>query len=148
MPVYFIQAGKDGPIKIGSCTHAPSRRSNIQSHNPEPIRIAGLVQGGFILEMRLHSHFRKLHIRGEWFRCEDELKELVQRFNRAPHDREAWPRHRIKFRKGGAPFLEKVTRYREFTAADKKWYREILGRKMANEIIEKHEMRPKRIGMK
>lgn len=66
--VYFIQAGTDGPIKIGYAASVADRLSQIQTCNPIELRLLGVVRGAARgLEMLLHREFGDAHVRGEWF---------------------------------------------------------------------------------
>lgn len=66
--VYFIQAGEGGPIKIGWAYNPSARMSELQIGNPVDLRIIGAVYGDGELESELHRKFRRLKLRGEWFR--------------------------------------------------------------------------------
>jgi DNA-binding XRE family transcriptional regulator len=67
MPVYFAQAGEDGPVKIGHATDPTARVAMLQTAHYEPLRIARVIKGTSAVEKWFHRHFRHLHIRGEWF---------------------------------------------------------------------------------
>lgn len=81
--VYVVQSGDDGPLKIGVTNYpgVEARVASLQTGNPETLRIRRVFVGDESLEVALHAHFRDLHIRGEWFRCEGELADLL-----APYD--------------------------------------------------------------
>ncbi len=66
--VYFIQAGENGPIKIGFSDNIKKRMLSLQTAHYEELRLLGAVQGADEMESYLHRKFRRLHIRGEWFR--------------------------------------------------------------------------------
>lgn len=65
--LYFIQAGEEGPIKIGIAANVTKRLDMLQTGNPEKLRIVGLLECHDSLEKVLHGRFRDGHIRGEWF---------------------------------------------------------------------------------
>jgi hypothetical protein len=60
--VYFIQAGENGPVKIGY-TYEPEKR----------LIAMRVVPGNRYGERRLHQHFAHLRIRGEWFSFSEEM---------------------------------------------------------------------------
>ena len=67
MAVYMIQAGDDGPVKIGSAKNPESRLSEFQTGHHVHLRIIRLFEGGLKEEMGLHKKFARARIRSEWF---------------------------------------------------------------------------------
>lgn len=67
MPVYFIQVGADGPIKIGYSLRPEERVKAIQADMPWPIHLIGCVPGNPATERIIHVFFAAHRIRGEWF---------------------------------------------------------------------------------
>jgi len=65
--VYFIQAGIDGPIKVGVASDVAARVASLQVGCPFPLALLGTVPGGFSAERRLHSMFSEFRMQGEWF---------------------------------------------------------------------------------
>lgn len=65
--VYFIQAGDNGPIKIGFGKNPEARRTGHQTSNHAQLRIVGLLPGDQGVESDLHDFYAREHIRGEWF---------------------------------------------------------------------------------
>lgn len=65
--IYFIQAGENGPIKIGVAIDVASRMSFLQSGNAEKLRLIGTMPGSYDEEKCLHRLAWKDRIRGEWF---------------------------------------------------------------------------------
>lgn len=54
--VYFVQAGTNGPIKIGITKHNPRMRMvKIQSDCPYPIHLIGAIEGGLACERGFHK---------------------------------------------------------------------------------------------
>jgi hypothetical protein len=66
--VYFIQAGHDGPIKIGFAVDPAERLAMLQTGNHVELFLAAAMPGGIDLEQELHARFAEGRIRGEWFR--------------------------------------------------------------------------------
>jgi hypothetical protein len=74
--VYFIQAGEEGPIKIGWTRSDPrARMALFQTGHYERLRLVGTISSSphgdassiRRLERSLHASFREYHLRGEWF---------------------------------------------------------------------------------
>lgn len=77
--IYFLQAGDDGPIKIGyTSRRSEIRRQCCQTYNSEPIRLLAEAGGERDLEDRLHDYLEKYRIRGEWFENCPQVQEIVQ----------------------------------------------------------------------
>lgn len=66
--VYFIQAGEDGPIKIGVATEPFKRLAELQTGNPARLRIVAIVEGDTGMERALHDRFAEHRLEGEWFK--------------------------------------------------------------------------------
>jgi hypothetical protein len=77
MSVYFVRAGKRGPIKIGYANDVRSRLQKGQTLNHEPLVLLGIVPGGKELETALHAKFSEYRLRGEWFALKGSLAEYV-----------------------------------------------------------------------
>jgi DNA-binding XRE family transcriptional regulator len=67
MPVYFIRAGRKGPVKIGVADSIAVRLAQLQTAHWRELSVIREIEGGAREEQWLHSHFRSRHIRGEWF---------------------------------------------------------------------------------
>lgn len=65
--VYFVQQGRDGPVKIGTAADPESRLFELQIGNPRELRLVAAVGGGLPLERELQRKFAGGLIRGEWF---------------------------------------------------------------------------------
>lgn len=66
MPVYMIQVGYVGPVKIGHTNDPQKRLTELQVAHYERLRILRLFEGGAVEEAMLHLRFADLHMRGEW----------------------------------------------------------------------------------
>jgi hypothetical protein len=73
MAVYFIRAGEDGPVKIGTADNVPVRMNALQNAHYEPLILVRQLTGNRHLEMRVHQRFRHLRIRREWFRFDPAM---------------------------------------------------------------------------
>ena len=83
--VYFIQAGKDGPIKIGYSDDPLARLEDLQTAHHEQLRLLMTIADNGTMEMQLHERFADLRIRGEWFRSEGELEDVLWMSGLVPH---------------------------------------------------------------
>lgn len=85
--LYFIQCGgEDGPIKIGKGTVPRTRLSSLQSGCPYELRLLAVIPTAAGSENPLHERFAAYHIRGEWFRCNPELLEMIRVHQNAAPD--------------------------------------------------------------
>lgn len=79
--VYFWFCDAPDPaIKIVRTNDLASRFSAAQTDCPYPLHPAGWLCSANPIqdEKELHYAFSNLHIRGEWFRIDDELREFVR----------------------------------------------------------------------
>ena len=78
--IYFIQAGKNGPIKIGQSDDPKERLNQLQTANPYELKILWLFDydGGDWDEQAIHKEFRHELIRGEWFRPSRKLFKFIK----------------------------------------------------------------------
>lgn len=76
--IYFIQAGNDGPIKIGySDTTAESRLKSLQTGNHQQLKLLRQVNGSRQTEANCHIRFKEDHISGEWYKPSKELIDFI-----------------------------------------------------------------------
>jgi len=71
---YFVQAGDNGPIKIGRSIKPQRRVKHIQTDCYEKIFLIGLTREK---EAKLHKRFEKWLIRGEWYSPNIELCNYI-----------------------------------------------------------------------
>lgn len=93
--VYFIQAGKSGPIKIGFSDDVSKRIASLQTGNADTLNLRLVVPGTMETEADLHRRFASARIRpsGEWFATTRELLEFM---GQTPNeDGEGQPRDRF-----------------------------------------------------
>jgi hypothetical protein len=72
---YFIQAGPDGPVKIGIADDVEKRLKELQTGCPHDLRIIGRIKGN--VESRLHEIFDQFRLRGEWFSPDIRLMAFI-----------------------------------------------------------------------
>jgi hypothetical protein len=73
--VYVIQCGD--MIKIGYSRNVGQRLSQIQTSNPNPVRLVATLPGGLAEETALHSRFAEFRANGEWFYRRGALRNWV-----------------------------------------------------------------------
>jgi hypothetical protein len=78
MKIYFIQQGKDGPVKIGISWEIKKRLRDISVSSPFNPVVLALIPGNREKEKQLHRKFKKEHLRGEWFKASDRLMEFIR----------------------------------------------------------------------
>ena len=74
--IYFIAQG-DEYVKIGYGGDPESRLSQLQVGNPNELRIMACFSGGQQEEEILHSFWREVRVRGEWFEICDPLIDFI-----------------------------------------------------------------------
>ena len=81
--IYFVQAGKYGPVKIGYSDEKVQKRiQSLQVGAWRRLRLLGIVKNGTKYgERQLHRHFAKYNIYGEWFRPTVKLTRLAGRYS-------------------------------------------------------------------
>ena len=79
MPVYFIQNGLGGEIKIGFTAGNPhARLASFRTGNPRPLDLLVTIPGGATEEAALHERFKDLRCQGEWFRPDARLLGFIE----------------------------------------------------------------------
>ena len=80
--IYFIRAGKSGPIKIGWTNVAVEKRlAQLQTGNHVELHVMGTMVGDEAKERLLHKQFEALRIRQtEWFRPHRDLLWFVKEY--------------------------------------------------------------------
>lgn len=71
--VYFLQAGDDGPVKIGFTKNLGTRIEDLQCGRSERLRLIGHRPGGRQEEKALHLRLAAHRLRGEWFKPSAEV---------------------------------------------------------------------------
>lgn len=76
--VYFVLAEAIPAIKIGRTDDLALRLSQIQVCSPVEVRLVASVRAEHWLEPYLHRLLAASRIRGEWFRCDDQVLQVVE----------------------------------------------------------------------
>lgn len=74
--VYFLRAGD--AIKIGYTTNLAARQRALETGSAVPMELLAAIPGDRSEEARLHREWWHLHIRGEWFRADEELLRYIR----------------------------------------------------------------------
>lgn len=77
--IYFIQQGKDGPIKIGKSDAPQQRLEQLQTANPYQLNFLGGASDYTYNETDIHKKFKHLRLKGEWFKPEKELFDFMNK---------------------------------------------------------------------
>lgn len=72
---YFIQVGREGPIKIGVSENPNRELQELQTNIVGPLRILTVIEGNRKFE--LHKQFDHLRISDEWFGISSEMIEWL-----------------------------------------------------------------------
>jgi hypothetical protein len=75
--LYFVRC-RDF-VKIGRSTRPYDRLSTMQTCNPYPLELVGLVVGGEPEELELHRRLADYRERAEWFRVVDGVADVIER---------------------------------------------------------------------
>jgi hypothetical protein len=75
--IYIVQAGDDGPIKVGWTTDVKARLSWLSTDCWMPIRLLVAFPGSRRLEHKLHTQLKDYRVAGEWFRPVKELLDFA-----------------------------------------------------------------------
>jgi ORF6N domain len=73
---YFLQAGKDGPIKIGSTRNLAVRIRTLMTMSPVPLQLLGVMKGDH--EESCHMQLGIYRIHGEWFTPAEPVLEFIR----------------------------------------------------------------------
>jgi len=68
--IYFIQAGEDGPVKIGRAKDPVARLAGLQTGSSERLYIRAVLDEPDECEEYLHDILDAVRVKGEWFRIE------------------------------------------------------------------------------
>ncbi len=76
--LYALQAGVDGPIKIGVTASPSARLRSLQTGHFERLYLLGVGSGTLGTEQEMHAALEPYRIRGEWFRPTPPVIEAVE----------------------------------------------------------------------
>lgn len=76
--IYFIQAGENGPIKIGSSDDPERRMVDLQTANPYELKLLWVHKDENWSEEEIHKEFNHEKIRGEWYHPCGSIFEFIK----------------------------------------------------------------------
>ena len=81
--IYFILNCDSQAIKIGIAKNVKRRLKSLQTSSPSELKLLGTIKENNVnkarkLEQSLHKRFKKLCIRGEWFKAKAELLQYIK----------------------------------------------------------------------
>ena len=80
--IYFIQESILKNIKIGfTSSHPRSRLKTLANASSQELEIIGFLVAGKEHEKKLHSKFKHLHVRNEWFSPGKDLVYFISKLN-------------------------------------------------------------------
>lgn len=89
--IYFVQADPSGPVKIGyTGRRVRARMAEGQTFAPQELTLLAETYGTMADEAKLHRLFAHQRVRGEWFRYEGGLQELVMMLALEEGTLQAW----------------------------------------------------------
>lgn len=77
--IYFIQAGSDGPIKIGYSANVSARIADLQVSSPQRLALLLTIAGSRRDEAAFHEELGPHRMSGEWFHPHGDVLSLVAR---------------------------------------------------------------------
>lgn len=75
--VYFIRAGRTASVKIGYGKNPYKRLDDMQVGSPHPLYLIGYCPGDRSDEFAWHKRWQRLHVRGEWFKLAQDLRDAI-----------------------------------------------------------------------
>jgi hypothetical protein len=80
---YFLQAGTEGPIKIGSTKNLLIRLRTLCAMSPVPLKLLGVMKGD--AEGRCHFRLGAFRIHGEWFAPSPVILDFISENATSPN---------------------------------------------------------------
>ena len=79
--IYFIQAGCNGPIKIGYAQSPEARRRELQTGNHEKLNLIVAIPGDPERERSIHNDLRnhRYRVHSEWFCSKREVLDYIDK---------------------------------------------------------------------
>lgn len=87
MSVYFIRAGSTNMVKIGFTDRdVESRLRELQTANPEPLKIIRVIPGDEHVEQKYHLRYWQYNKSGEWFDLPENIIQEIEQIEDERHD--------------------------------------------------------------
>jgi hypothetical protein len=81
---YFLQAGTEGPIKIGSTRNLLVRLRTLYAMSPLPLKLLGVMKGE-VAEERCHIRLGAFRLHGEWFAPSPVILDFISENATSPN---------------------------------------------------------------
>ena len=90
--LYFIQSDNTGSIKIGRSIDPEKRLKDLQTGNPNKLKLIQVIENKGYLEKPLHKELKQFKIRLEWFdyMCLGSIPEVIYEQFKNPTDFDDW----------------------------------------------------------
>lgn len=103
--IYFIQAGNDGPIKIGKAQNSEARRRDLQTGNHEKLKLITEIPGDKEREDSIHNDLRSDRYRGEWFSATPKVLAYIDKVARVDYEIIGGIARAVIWRNDNEPFI-------------------------------------------
>ncbi len=105
--IYFIQAGSDGPIKIGYAQNPESRRRELQTGNHKELNLIGVIPGNSEREDSIHNDLQDYRYRAgsEWFKATPKVLDYIDEVTRVDYQIIGGIARAIIWRNDNEPFI-------------------------------------------
>ena len=77
--VYFIQAGDNGPIKIGTSSVPEMHIDRLQQGNHEELRLIAVIPGDRSLAEKVRTDLKASELGRKWFHATDEVLDYIEK---------------------------------------------------------------------
>jgi hypothetical protein len=84
--VYFIQAGENGPIKIGTSTVPQIHLDRLQQGNHEELNLVAEIPGERNLEKKVRADLEVFERGRQWFYPTDEVLDYIEKMQLIEYD--------------------------------------------------------------
>ena len=84
--VYFIQAGANGPIKIGASAVPQIHLDRLQQGNHEELKIVAEIPGEQNLEKKVRDDLKAFERGRKWFDATDEVLNYIEKVQLVEYD--------------------------------------------------------------
>ena len=88
--VYFIQAGENGPIKIGASSVPEMHLDRLQQGNHEELRLIAVIPGERSLEKKVRADLKAFELGRKWFHATDEVLNYIEKIRLAEYEASRW----------------------------------------------------------
>jgi hypothetical protein len=107
--VYAIRAGKTAFVKIGDSRDPRRRRKQLQTSHYRRLILLGVFPERYGTERDVHAMLSAYHVRGEWYRIDGRLSEMLAELEDAPPESETISVH-VRMTEGEAARLDAKVR--------------------------------------